>query len=247
MKAINLRDSKLLLLASLMALLLPGIAGATPTLIGVLPATPGGTNYQAWYDPVANLTWLANANAAAGSSYDTFRPGSGQMQWSQAKDWAASLDIDGVTGWRLPTTAQPDSTCSVQNNGSQGVDCTGSEMGNLFYNVLGGTAYQGIQAHHNSNYDLFTNIGTQSYWSSTGYAPINGLAWYFDFGYYGSQGASTNTQGLYGWAVYTGKAGAPIAVPEPGTLGLFGLGLLLIGGGLGWGKRRRASGYRRLG
>jgi hypothetical protein len=37
-------------------------------LVGELPATPGGTDYQAYYDTVANLTWLADANAGFGSN-----------------------------------------------------------------------------------------------------------------------------------------------------------------------------------
>ena len=31
-------------------------------LVGRLAATPGGTDYQAYYDDVADLTWLADAN-----------------------------------------------------------------------------------------------------------------------------------------------------------------------------------------
>ena len=37
---------------------------AKAALVGIFPATPGGTDYQAVYDDVAVLTWLANANAA---------------------------------------------------------------------------------------------------------------------------------------------------------------------------------------
>ena len=100
------------------------------TLIGVLPDTPGGTDWQAYYDDVADLTWLANANAA----------GTTLNIWTDANAWAASLNIDGVTGWRLPDTLQPDPSCSRQGDliggdgiidTSWGVGCRGSEMGNL--------------------------------------------------------------------------------------------------------------------
>lgn len=84
--------------------------GLHSTLIGVLPATPGGTNYQAYYDPTTNLTWLANANA------------NGAMDWSEAMSWAASLNIGGVTGWTLPTT---EPSCLDFN-------CTDSQMGYLY-------------------------------------------------------------------------------------------------------------------
>src|SRR3569832_2000507 len=64
-------------------------AEAQGPLIGVLPATKGGTDYQAYYDPVAYLTWMANANMK------------GAMTWDQAKEWAEHMNINGVTGWRL--------------------------------------------------------------------------------------------------------------------------------------------------
>jgi len=79
------------------------------------------TTAEAYYDTDANLTWLANANAAGTT-----------MSWANANAWAAGLDIDGTAGadgWRLPAS----DTCV-------GYNCTGSEMGNLFYNVLGNTA-----------------------------------------------------------------------------------------------------------
>jgi len=63
---------------------------ANADLVGRLAATPGGTDYQAYYNDEANLTWLADANAG------------GLMDWWQATTWVASLNVDGVTGWRLP-------------------------------------------------------------------------------------------------------------------------------------------------
>ena len=53
----------------------------------------------AYYDDVADLTWLADANAAGTT-----------MNWADANSWAAGLTVGGVDGWRL--TDSPD-TCSV--------------------------------------------------------------------------------------------------------------------------------------
>lgn len=39
-----------------------------------------------------------------------------------------------------------------------------------------------------------------------------------------------------------GPTGVTVGVPEPGELGLFGLGLLAIGVGYGWKKRRQGRG-----
>jgi hypothetical protein len=45
-------------------------SGAYADLQGRLPATPGGTDYQAVYDTDRDITWLANGNAGAGSVFD---------------------------------------------------------------------------------------------------------------------------------------------------------------------------------
>lgn len=199
---------------ALLAALLLGAAGLAQadTLTGVLPATPGGTNYQAYYDSTTNLTWLANANM------------NGLMTWSAANTWAAGLDINGVTGWTLPTTTQPDSTCSGQAtvsgfpNQGFGTGCTGSEMGEFYYTA-------GITS---SSPGPFSNVQPYYYWSATEYAPSTGGAWRFDF-YNGLQGVGSKDGSLYGWAVHAGNVGAPPTVPEPGALALMLAGLALVG------------------
>ena len=173
------------------------------------------------YDSVRNITWLANANA------------NGLMNWTAANTWANGLTVGGFTGWRLPTTLQPDATCSDSIDAgspygaqSYGVSCTGSELGNLFYNGLGGVANQSITTTHNANYDLFTNIQSSVYWSGTEYAPIPDNAWYFgtDDGY---QDYGLKDNSSYAWAV---RSGDVAAVPEPGVMGLLGIGALAWAG-----------------
>ena len=152
-----------------------------PTQAGLISVLGG----QAYYDDVADLTWLANANV------------NGVMNWQAAKDWAAALDIDGVTGWRLPMAHNSDvPSCS-------GYNCTGSEMGNMFYNVLGGVAGSSITTTHNSNYDLFSNVQSDDYWSSTEYAPNSAFAWDFGFGD-GLQNLRGKGYNGYAWAVRAG-------------------------------------------
>ena len=48
---------------ALLGVLASGVTQAA--LIGRAPLTPGGTDYQAYYDDVLGITWLANANLAA--------------------------------------------------------------------------------------------------------------------------------------------------------------------------------------
>jgi hypothetical protein len=65
-------------------------------------------------DDVTDLTWLADANYAQTSGYDT----DGIMSWDDANAWAVSLNISGVTGWRLPKTKPIDGITSNDRNDS---------------------------------------------------------------------------------------------------------------------------------
>ena len=172
----------------------------------------------AYYDDQADLTWLADANYAMTSGHDA----DGRMTWANANAWAAGLDVAGVTGWRLADT---DPALSGYNQ-------SGSEMGNLFYNVLGGVAGQSITMTHNTNYDLFSNVQSSVYWSATEYAPSTGYAWHFNM-YFGSQGNLNKTYSYYAWAVQSGDVSA---VPVPAAVWLFGSGLI---GLVGLARRKR--------
>jgi len=48
--------------------------------------------FEAYYDTVLDITWLADANAAGTL-----------MNWVDAKAWVSNLNVSGITGWRLPT------------------------------------------------------------------------------------------------------------------------------------------------
>lgn len=206
----------------LLAVLLLGTMGPAhaDTFVGVLPATPGGSNYQAYYDSTLNLTLLANATI---ENY---------MTWTQANNWAAGLNIDGVTGWTLPKTNEVDPTCNGQASISAtvtigyGTNCTGSPLGHLFYDVFGGTQTNGI-----ANEGPFQNIQPTGYWTSTPVSVVPGNAWAFSF-FDGTQLFYPNSLGLYAWAVHAGDAGAPqtsTATPEPGVFSLMLTGLLIVG------------------
>ena len=175
------------------------------------------------YDTDLNITWLADANYAMTSGFDA----DGAMTWSTAMTWAADLSYGGYTDWRLPATVQPDATCGDQSGGdSFGYNCTGSEMGHLFYTELGGVARTSIATTHNANYNLFQNVQSDSYWSGTVYAPYIYYVWSFDF-YDGNQLMGIKGNPFYAWAV---RPGDVAAVPLPATAWLFGSGLLgLVG------------------
>ena len=188
-------------------------------------------NGQAVYDTDLNVTWLANANLAATNTFGVsgIDPW-GLMTWTAAQSWIGAMnaaDYLGYNDWELPTTRQPDASCSIQLGGvSYGNGCTGSEMGHLFYSELGGVADTSIVAIHNANYSLFNNVQNNLYWSRTAYAPNPALAWNFDMArdYQGYSGKAT--MGFCAWAV---RPGDVAAVPEPETWGMMLAGLVLVG------------------
>jgi len=99
-------------------------------------------------------------------------------------------------------------------------------MGNLFYNVLGGSAGSPIATTHNANYSLFSNVQSEGsitkYWSATESDATS--AWEFSMED-GAQSGSTRTFGFYAWAVQSGDV---VSIPEPSTFLLFSVGLIGI-------------------
>jgi len=163
------------------------------------------------YDDDLDITWLADANYSVA--------------------WATGLSVGGYTDWRLPTTTQPDSGCSIQYSGQGfGFNCTNSEMGHLFYNELSGTGGSSILTSTDPDLALFSNIQGSNYgnyWSGTEYSLTPSTsAWHFFFSD-GFQGQLDNGADGFVWAVRPGDVSL---VPIPATIWLLGSGLIgLIG------------------
>ena len=195
----------------------------------------------AYYDTETDLTWLADANYAMTSGYSTY----GDMNWSDANTWATGLEVSGITGWRLPGTVDVGNDGATYSNIYQGVDfgyniTSHSELSNMFYNVLGNTAYYDTNGNGpQTNFGLvntgpFSNIQSGQYWSSTelaGYEEFS--AWYF-FMHAGNQYHDTKSYNFFAWAVHDGDVSA---VPVPAAVWLFASGLI---GLIGFAKRKKS-------
>lgn len=195
------------------------------------------------YDTTLNVTWLADANLAATEDFGVrFIDPTGYTDADSALKWIGAMNVAdylGFNDWRLPNTLQPDSSCVKQGTRISFLNCSGSEMGHLFYNELGGMANQDIATTHNTNYSLFKNFQSQGfvYWSGTqAGSQGRGSTWEFDFGK-GSQFSGSNGNGAFMLAVRPGDVLA--AVPEPSTYALMLAGLAVLGAGAA--TRRKAS------
>ena len=209
--------------------------------VGLLFATTANANLvsalggQVVNDTDLNITWLANANLAATNTFGVSDiSADGTMGLDTAINWIRAMNAANYLGyhdWRLPYS--PPMTVCQNINGRGCFYVTDSEMGHLFYTELGGAVFDSIATTHNDNYSLFSNLNG-GYWSKKNNDSI-ATVFIFAYGNQMDNYSYLNSGGLFTMAVRPGQvAAAPVSVPEPVTLALFGMGLA----GLGWARRR---------
>ncbi len=141
--------------------------------------------------------------------------------------WAAGLEIDGVTGWRLPNMDVNGDGVIVNCSSSSQAACKDDEYGHLNYYGAGTVFGSGIA----SSPRPFSNTQSFLYWSSTEFVDLQAFAFLFRFG--GLNGSYDEGSDLFAWAVHSGNVSA---VPVPGAMWLFGSGLV---GLVGLARRKR--------
>ena len=204
-------------------------------LLGRLPATPGGNDYQAYYDDVLDVTWLADANLAASHKFGVPTIGAnGLMNAATAAAYIDAMNAAGYLGfssWRLQTlepidglsfdyAESYDGTTDVgYNMGASGTayaGSTASEFAHLYYVTLGNSGYYGtngapagcaqVSPFCRTQDGPFLNVGDTTYWIGTPYAPNPvTAAWAFSFGT-GGQRAYGDQLGSYVWPILGGDA-----------------------------------------
>ena len=172
---------------------------ARAELLGRLPATPGGTDYQAAYDDVLDITWVTDAGL------------SGPGTWDEQVAWAEGLELLGANDWRLasisvsagvPTGDAPaDGPVGCSSTGEQ--DCRDNELGYMYYQNLGGSFPNDLTGNQTVDGVTLTDIQSQ-YWSGTQNGPDAAFNLFFENG---DQGIGLKSFSFNGWAVRDGDIG----------------------------------------
>ncbi len=202
------------------------LPGTPPAAGSGLQVNPGG---QTIYDPVMNVTWLANANLAATNTFGLppcKNQGTpklcvnqdGAMNWNSADQFVKNMNTYngtgylGQTNWVLPPM---DPGCGT----SYSCASTSDPLGQLFYDRLGLSPGKPVVATPDIAVGPFTNLQPYLYWACgadnirdlCNATPAPGFEWSFSFGN-GFQGTDVLGNDLFVTAYFVGSP-TPISGP----------------------------------
>ncbi len=211
------------------------VGAAQPGLTWVADANLFKTQYDDDPSVVSQIIAAVPTISSSGGAHTVvagdFNTTNGRMTWFGAMawvEWLGSIAYGGADDWRLWSALDSDGTGPCN-----GLNCTDSELGDLFYTEGDRDANEAITSSPVLD-DVFTNMEDFAYWSDTEFNLISGYVWIFvaDVGNQSFLGQSSE---FYGWAVRPGKIAA---APLPSTAMLLALGVLGLGAGR-WQRRRQ--------
>lgn len=207
-----------------------------PMIPGKLPGTPAAASQklelnpggQTVYDPVSNVTWVADADLAATRAFglppcqNPTTPAvcvnaDGAMNWDSVNQFIANMNGQsylGQTNWQIPPI---DPSCGGYNCGS-----AASPMGELFYGQFGLSKGASAVPVPNIAVGLFHNIQPYLYWTCLAARvqdacettpPVPNQEWSFSFGN-GFEGTDVLTNDMYVTAYFVGYGG-PVRPVRP--------------------------------
>jgi len=182
---------------------------ANAALIGRLATTPGGTDYQAYYDDQLDISWAATANIGAPDD------------WFNLTAAASAYTVGGVSGWRLPYVDVNGDGNIVSCNGVV-TECQDNELDYMVW----------ANGYYPMNLGPFANLDQSGiYASGTEDALDSNRVWQISLSVNRAPGSLSTSLKSYAsfqsWFVHDGDVGV---VPVPAAAWLLCSGLLgLIG------------------
>lgn len=192
---------------------------------------------DAYYDKSRDVSWAANADPI------------GRNDWHTTRNWVQSLNLHGVTGWRLPALKAvagglpvcPAYTYDGSGDCGYNVDPALSELAYMYQVVLGNlpeydTAGQPRPAGWGlTNTGPFVDLREGDYptsvqtWCDQNDCVSNPryFVWLFETRWGYQDGGEILDPTHHAWAVHDGDVGLA-AVPEPGSALLLAAGLLVL-------------------
>lgn len=157
----------------------------------------------------SDITWLANADLVA------------ETTLAGANSALASLEVEGVSGWRLPSADINDDGVAVDCKGKTIDTCSTDNELSFMLNIRGVSA---------AAPGPFVDLRADWYWTSSDNPgnPPRVFSWLMnDPSQSGFGDAHPYNTGLRTWAVYDGDVAV---APVPAAVWLFGSGLLGLAG-----------------